>query len=1166
MLLRLLSRLRSWLAPRRKAPVSRSRAMLEPLEDRIAPAVFVNAHIVTYTDSAGQLATIDSSLPIFTKTNFTNILSFKTTGSTQQLQEINLTSLSAAAAGGDNLSVTAHSGLANVGVIEAGFGLGHVVIQGDLGRIDVGSASNNAPGLTSLTVNSLGQQGTSTQPSSGASLVSTIFGPVGSITVQRDILNAEISVVANSAGDSYNGTIGSVIVGGSIIGGSESLFGSISTGGNVGSIYIGGNLQGGSGSSSGSLQIEGSVGSLTVGNIIGYTAAGDATALGADSASISTGLALSPDGGIGSLIIKGNLQGGDGSGSGEISQSSISSGYYKSVKIGGSILGGSGENSGELSANAFGSITIGKGIKGSSGADSGSVFSVNGISGIDILSGGITGGTATDAGSIQAATAPTGAALIDSIVVHGNITGVATAGSTVTGTGQIHTSSSIGSFALYGSLVGAAAEQSGSVIAVEALGDVSIHGAILGGTGSGSGQVNGYSIASLSITGQVLGSGTGSGKIAATGTIHALHIGGSLSGGTGTGSGEISAASIDSVIIGGDVQGGGPSSGAIVATGSIGSVVIGGGLDGGDGSGSGVITTGSSTGFGDNLGSLTISGGIAGSDGPGSGQVSIGGLIQSVHLRGSAITGGSGASSGAILATDNIGSISLGSLIAGTGASSGQISTGGNLAALGFTGATSSSTADSGLVNIAGSAGTIAVHGDIVGGAASTGLFLIGGAVNTFSVYGALRGGGGLDSGSIFTGLDEASFITSLTVTGGIIGGGGASSGQVYSGGGIGQATLSGLVGGGGQASGNLVSNGPLGSITLTGSAPDAVGIVGSSGLSSGRISSGTTIGAIYLHGNLKGGSGSGSGAIVSNSSFTATGDIQGNIGTIAIFGNIIGGTDSNSGQISAAGNLKTLGITGSVTGGQYSGTGAILAGVDLTGLTGGDITTLKIDGVLKGASFAAGAGTVTGSGYIEAGHIGSATLGAILAGTVAAGDTVSADAAILAANDIASLTVTGGITGAASNPVVISANGNPGASSGIAFTKIAIAGNVTYANFLAGYDQAGLPSNGAAGIGSVIVGGNWSGSNLVAGVIAANGHFGDPHATLIDTADTPTIASIVIKGEVINAPVAGSANTYGFVAREIGSFTLHGIAQNITAGLIDPVGQSTDTVLRDVT
>jgi hypothetical protein len=1165
--------------------------MLEPLEDRIAPAVFVNAHIVTYTDSAGQLATIDSSLPIFTKTNFTNILTFKTTGSTQQLQEINLTSLSAATAGGDNLSVTAHSGLANVGVIEAGFGLGHVVIQGDLGRIDVGSASNNAPGLTSLTVNSLGQQGKSTQPSSGASLVSTIFGPVGSITVHRDILNAGISVIANSAGAAFNGTIGSIIVGGSIIGGSGDLSGSISTGGSVGSIDIGGNLQGGSGSSSGSLQIEGGIGSLTVDNIIGYKLAGDKTGMGASSGSVATGQPLAPDGGIGALIIKGNLQGGDGNGSGEIYQDSDSSGSYKSVKIGGSILGGSGQNSGELSsngigsitiggsltggsgqnsgelsANTFGSITIGKGIKGSSGALSGYITSVDGISSIDILSGGITGGTATDAGSIQAATAPTGAALIDSIVVHGNITGVAAAGSSVTGTGQIHTSSSIGSLTLYGSLVGAAAEQSGSVIAVEALGSVSIHGSILGGTGTGSGQVNGYSIASLSIAGQVLGSGTGSGKIAATGAIHALHIGGSLAGGTGAGSGEISAASIDSVIIGGDVQGSGPSSGAIVATGSIGSIVIGGGLDGGDGTGSGVITTGSPSAFGDNLGSLTISGGIAGGDGSGSGQVSIGGLIQSVHLRGSAITGGSGASSGAIVATDNIGSISLGSLIAGTGASSGQISTGGNLAALGFTGATSSSTADSGLVNIAGSAGAIAVHGNIVGGAASTGLFLIGGAVNTFSVYGALRGGGGLDSGSIFTGLDEASFITSLTVTGGVIGGGGASSGQVYSGGGIGQATLSGLAGGGGQASGNLVSNGPLGAITLSGSAPGVVGIVGGSGVSSGRISSGATIGAIFLHGNLKGGSGSGSGAIVSNSSFTPTGDIQGNIGTIAIFGNIIGGTGANSGQISAAGNLKTLGITGSVTGGQSSGAGAILAGTDLTGLTGGDITTLKIDGALRGASFAAGAGTVTGSGYIEAGRIGSATLGAILAGTVAAGDTVSADAAILAANNIASLTVTGGITGAASDPVVISANGNPGASSDVAFAKIAVAGNVTYANFLAGYDQAGLPSNGAAGIGSVTVGGDWSGSNLVAGVIAANGHFGDPHATLIDTADTPTITSIVIKGEVINAPVAGSANTYGFVGREIGSFTLHGIAQNITAGLIDPVGQSTDAVLRDVT
>jgi hypothetical protein len=90
-------------------------------------------------------------------------------------------------------------------------------------------------------------------------------------------------------------------------------------------------------------------------------------------------------------------------------------------------------------------------------------------------------------------------------------------------------------------------------------------------------------------------------------------------------------------------------------------------------------------------------------------------------------------------------------------------------------------------------------------------------------------------------------------------------------------------------------------------------------------------------------------------------------------------------------------------------------------------ITLLEIGGALQGASVPNGTGTVTGSGYVEAGHIWHPPSSARSRPAPLAPETpFSADGAILAANDIASLTVTGaaGIAGTSSNSVSISAVG----------------------------------------------------------------------------------------------------------------------------------------------
>jgi len=1168
MLLRLISLLGSWLAPKAKLksgtkPKANPRphlgSRLEPLEDRIAPATFVNAHIVTYTDIDGDHVTIKSSTPLFTKTNVNTIFTFSTgsvdgAGTPQQLQFINLAGLPSKLVAKDNISVTAKTasggvGVANVGFIDSNFGLGHVLIQGDLGRIDAGTESSaDYVGLASLTVDSLGAQGTATQIA-GGNLISDIFGQIGSLTIQKDMVGAEISVFSNTAGSLVNGNIGSVRIGGDLSGiptVSNGISGAIITQGNVNSIVIGGDLLGGAGTNSGSLQIGGKIGTLSVKDVVGYTVAGDTTGQGEGSASIVTGSNF-VTGGIHSLTITGNVVGGDGIGSACIGSSGVTTGNSPnpggsngSVKIGGSITGGTGNYSAEITGTSIGAFSIGKGITGSSGINSGSIVSENGISSLTILHGGIVGGTQTGAGSVTAGTS------FGAILVHGDITGLSTAAATITKTGQI-SAGSIKSLTVYGSLVGSTANESGSVLATGAIGHVSLRaagtltGSILGGTGTNSGELSALSIGSVSVAGQILGGGA------------------VVSGGTNTGAG----------------------SAKILTTGDIGSLTIGHGITGGAGAGSGAIDVGTAgTGFTAKLGSLTISaGGIMGGAGAQSGQVNVGGTIGPVKLNGAAITAGAGADSGALLATDSVRSISLGSLVIGNGAGagSGEISIGGDLGSLTFTGA-GSTTADSGLVSVTGSAGTISVHGNVIGTGNSTGLFLIGSGVKRFSISGTLGSSvftsdTGTDSGAIFAGLDDTGVIGSLTVSGGIFGGSGTGSGEVFSGGGINKAIVGDIIGGAGQSSGSIVTDYAVGAITVTGTGKGVAthGIIGGVGPDSGQISAGTALASVIVKGSLLG-NGVGSGAIVSHSSFSDSGDIQGDIGRISITGSITGGTAANSGQISAAGNLKTVSVGGSVTGTLASGTGGILAGVDLAATTGGDITTLKIGGTLQGANVPAGqSGAINGSGYIEAGHIGSVTIHAIQAGTIGSGSTVTDDAAILAANDIASLRVTGSITGVASNPVVISAVGqlNPGKTD-LAFGKISVAGNVAYTDFLAGYDQTGAPANGAASIGSVIVGGNWSGSNLVAGVIAGvSNNYGDPTDVLITSTASviPTIASIIIKGNVTNpAGVTDSPDTYGFVAKKIEAFALHGVSQSVANGVINPVGQSTDTDLRDIT
>ncbi len=194
---------------------------IDCLESRIAPAVsIVNALTATYTDVDGDHVTIKFSSGTLTAGLFATV----TAGLGDQLQSIDLSG-----GGFDNANITftvakvaGGDGFANVGYINStGHDLGKIAVKGDLGQIDAGDATTATPGLRALSVRSLGRLGTDTQ-AVGSSLESDISGALGSMKVTGDVKDAFVNVTG-----SVDGTIGAIAIGGSLIGGSNTLSGAI---------------------------------------------------------------------------------------------------------------------------------------------------------------------------------------------------------------------------------------------------------------------------------------------------------------------------------------------------------------------------------------------------------------------------------------------------------------------------------------------------------------------------------------------------------------------------------------------------------------------------------------------------------------------------------------------------------------------------------------------------------------------------------------------------------------------------------------------------------------------------------------------------------------------------------------------------------------------------
>jgi hypothetical protein len=649
------------------------RPALEALEDRLAPAVLVN-NTLTYQDVDGDNVTVQVSKGTLAQNDFTFNSPFANTGP-QQLQLLNLTSPQFQ---GANLSVTAvrsavhgGDGFVNIGEIQAiEVDLGAVTVQGDLGKILAGDGNTKTPGLSSLTVQSLGRFGTTT---GAPDLASSIQGSLGTLTVKSDIDQALFEVAGGA-----DGTIGQVVVGGSLLGGSAGIQagsvlagGIIATTGNISSVLIKGNVVGSDLFGSGAVQSFGNIGSLTVGGSV-FGGSGNFSG------------ELFSGGSLGPVTISGSLVGGSGVASGRIEGGTS----VTRVTLGGSVVGGPGLNSAQIVSDGnLGPVSITGSLTGGDGFESGSILAGGLLAGVTI-GGSVIGGSGNNSGTIVSQTSGPGTngpilikgSLIGgagqssgTINVQANLASVTVGRSVIGGdgdnSGSITSAANLGPVHVTGDLRGGNGQNTGQVHASNALASITIGRSVIGGAGFGSGLILGGKIGPGLIRGDILGGGGfDSGDIDGSIALASLTVGGSVQGGTGPNSATIAAVIVGPVKIAGDLRGGSAGgSGEVLAESSLASLTIGGSLIGGTQIHSGTVLA-------DTLGPLWIGHDMVGGTATGSDNVAdagtvLAGRIASVYLGGSLIAGtnltsGIFQSNGAIQANHDIGAITIrGSLI-----------------------------------------------------------------------------------------------------------------------------------------------------------------------------------------------------------------------------------------------------------------------------------------------------------------------------------------------------------------------------------------------------------------------------------------------------------------------------------------------------------------------
>lgn len=455
----------------------------ERLEDRIAPAS------LTLTD-------LDGDKVIFTASKGALDGLVTQTQTPDGLRSVFNLDLAASRLYGTDLTVSvkkggAGDGKAIVGRIDGGLNdFGVVKIAGDLGDIDVGSSSPTVPAIKSLTVDSVGRFG----ERGGGNAYSEVFGSVGSLTVAHDFIATNFYV---------HGDLASVMVRGSIVGGTNTGDGQIFATGNLTKATIKKDIRGGGGDFAGNIGAGHDLGTVSIGGSI-YGGGGKNSGFVYSSAAAA--------GKITKVTVGGSIFGGSGSGSGQIGNYTPAGDLFdatiSTVTVVGSIVGGAGEFSGAIGNAAsglvphvaLGTVTIGKDLVGGSGKTSGAVASNSGGITRLTIKGSFVGGSGSTSGYIYA---------------NGRAGIVSIGHSVLGGAGDESATMNMidgGTISIGGSILGASGIHSGSILVTNTFSHLDllkIGGDVRGSTGNYSGSVDTYSSNNKTIIGGAIIAGTG---------------------------------------------------------------------------------------------------------------------------------------------------------------------------------------------------------------------------------------------------------------------------------------------------------------------------------------------------------------------------------------------------------------------------------------------------------------------------------------------------------------------------------------------------------------------------------------------------------------------------------------------------------------------------------
>jgi len=392
--------------------------MIEILESRIAPA-----GVFYYTDTSGNHVKVTSTLGTnaqlaaaveagLSNYNSSNPSTTPPVGTPHTLQMLMLgptfagASISITATPSKDLGTLEGNGLVNVGEILAGtvtnnaitatYNLNSVTIHGDLGQIIVGSStSTKGPGLVSLNVQSMGDFGLLT----GANApLSRFINGVTSINVAHDVDGVLLRADEGAGATAPLAKIGSVFIGGNLIGGATTDTGEIAAADGIGTVKILGSVIGGTAADTGRIAT----------SVSGRIKVGDNTVGGS----------------IGSISIGGDLVGGSAEPSGAI----YASNALGSVTISGSVIGGSAVTSGGIDAGSMGTIKIGGDLLGTQFSSSSAVDhtafirSQGNIKSVTI-GGSLVPGAETGGGTLTFSAAIQAGQTLGSVTVLGSIQG-----------------------------------------------------------------------------------------------------------------------------------------------------------------------------------------------------------------------------------------------------------------------------------------------------------------------------------------------------------------------------------------------------------------------------------------------------------------------------------------------------------------------------------------------------------------------------------------------------------------------------------------------------------------------------------------------------------------------------------------------------------------------